>query len=72
MIAHCGFDLHFLDFLDLPRTQTFLEVLSFSHMRLRVLGFPCGLVVKNPPANTGDAGSIPGLGKFYMPSACHN
>jgi len=23
-------------------------------------GFPGGLVVKNPPANTGDAGSIPG------------
>ena len=29
-------------------------------------GFPGGLVVKNPPASaedTGDAGSIPGLGK---------
>ena len=30
------------------------------------LGFPGGAVVKNPPANagdTGDAGSIPGLGR---------
>ena len=30
-------------------------------------GFPGGSVVKNPPANagsTGDAGSIPGLGRF--------
>ena len=30
-------------------------------------GFPGGSVVKNPPANagaTGDAGLIPGLGKF--------
>ena len=30
------------------------------------LGFPGGAVVKNPPANAGDArdmGSIPGLGK---------
>ena len=26
------------------------------------LGFPSGSVVKNPPANTGDAGSIPGSG----------
>ena len=26
-------------------------------------GFPGGLVVKNPPANAGDSGSIPGLGK---------
>ena len=26
-------------------------------------GFPGGSVVKNPPANAGDAGSIPGLGR---------
>ena len=27
-------------------------------------GFPyCGAVVKNPPADAGDAGSIPGLGR---------
>ena len=25
--------------------------------------FPCGSVVKNPPASAGDAGSIPGLGR---------
>ena len=27
------------------------------------LGFPGGSVVKNPPANTGDMGSISGLGR---------
>ena len=27
------------------------------------MGFPGVSVVKNPPANAGDAGSIPGLGK---------
>ena len=26
-------------------------------------GFPGGLVVKNPPANAGDAGLTPGLGR---------
>ena len=26
-------------------------------------GFPCGSVVKNPPANTGDSGLITGSGK---------
>jgi len=31
-----------------------------------VLDFPCGLVDKNPPANGGDMGSVPGLGRFYM------
>ena len=29
--------------------------------------FPGGSVVKNPPANAGDIGSIPCLGRFYMP-----
>ena len=28
-----------------------------------VFGFPSGSVVKNPPANTGDLGSIPGSGR---------
>ena len=27
------------------------------------MGFPGGSVVKNPPANAEDAGSIPGLGR---------
>ena len=27
-------------------------------------GFPGGSVVKNPPANAGDAGSTSGLGRF--------
>ena len=27
------------------------------------MGFPGVSVVKNPPANAGDAGSIPGLGR---------
>ena len=29
--------------------------------------FPCGALVKNPPANTGDTGLIPGLGGSHMP-----
>ena len=31
------------------------------------LGFPGGTVVKNPPANAGDTGSIPGPGSSDMP-----
>ena len=30
------------------------------------LGFPSSPVVKNPPANAGDMGSIPGPGKFHI------
>ena len=29
--------------------------------------FPHSLLVKNPPANAGDTGSIPGPGRFLMP-----
>ena len=28
------------------------------------LGFPGGSVLKNTPANAGDSGSIPGLGRY--------
>ena len=31
------------------------------------LDFPGGTVVKNPPANVGDTGSRPGLGRSHMP-----
>ena len=30
-------------------------------------GFPGGTVVKNLPANSGDTGSSPGLGRSHMP-----
>ena len=29
-----------------------------------------GPVVKNPPANAGDTGLIPGPGRFHMPVSC--
>ena len=31
------------------------------------MDFPGGAVVKNPPANAGDMGSIPGPGRSHMP-----
>ena len=32
-------------------------------------GFPGGAVVENLPANAGDAGSSPGLGRSHMPQS---
>ena len=32
-----------------------------------MVGFPGGAVVENPPANAGDTGSRPGLGRSHMP-----
>ena len=34
-----------------------------------VKDFPGGAVVKNPPANAGDTGLIPGLGRPHMPQS---
>ena len=34
-----------------------------------VKDFPGGAVVKNPPANAGDTGLIPGLGRSHMPQS---
>ena len=33
------------------------------------VGFPGGAVVENPPANAGDTGSSPGLGRSHMPQS---
>ena len=38
-------------------------MIFFSHYLLILMGFSGGLVVKNPPANAGDLGLIPGLGR---------
>ena len=41
----------------------------YLHGELHVLwmGFPGGAVVENLPANAGDTGSSPGLGRSHMP-----
>ena len=39
----------------------------FNNTEILGKDFPGGSVVKNPPANTGDMGSIPGLGRSHMP-----
>ena len=38
-------------------------------LKLMNQGFPGGAVVKNPPANAGDMGSIPGPGRSHMPQS---
>ena len=43
----------FMSFLKLKgKTETYLK-----------MGFPTGTVVKNPPADPGDKGPVPGLGR---------
>ena len=38
-------------------------------LRTQSLGFPGGAVVENLPANAGDPGSSPGLGRSHMPQS---
>ena len=49
-----------------PQTSCFVQ----QNLKIqRLLGprdFPGGSVVKNPPADAGDMGSIPGPGRSYM------
>ena len=39
----------------------------FIHLKMCLWGFPGGAVVENLPANAGDTGSSPGLGRSHMP-----
>ena len=38
------------------------------HAESKIVDFPGGPVVKDPPASAGDMGLNPGLGRFHMPS----
>ena len=41
-------------------------IISEMHIKTRVTGFPGGAVVESLPANAGDTGSSPGLGRSHM------
>ena len=43
-----------------------VEYYAFYKKIKYLLGFPGGAVVKNLPANAGDMGSSPGLGRSHM------
>ena len=45
------------------RTETF----EFTSLKTNARGFPGGAVVESLPANAGDTGSSPGLGRSHMP-----
>ena len=38
-----------------------------ANVKIIILGFPGGAVVKNPPSSAGDTGSSPGQGRSHMP-----
>ena len=44
-----------------------LPIQKFFLIKFKLWGFPGGAVVENLPANAGDTGSSPGLGRSHMP-----
>ena len=70
MLLHIGSDTSFLK-QQLKPVCSFSNTLRTSFMtpsqRQQPQGFPGGTVVKNLPANAGDTGSSPGLGRSHMP-----
>ena len=42
-------------------------IATWMNIKNIILGFPGGTVVENLPANAGDTGSSPGLGRSHMP-----
>ena len=48
-------------------TRYHLKPVRMADIKNQEPDFPGGTEVKNPLANAGDPGSIPGLGRFYMP-----
>ena len=48
-----------------PNTIKYCQFSVYKNSR----DFPGGAVVKNPPANAGDMGSSPGLGRSHMPQS---
>ena len=42
-------------------------LIKINHEQANMEGYPGGSVVKNPPANAGDTGPTPSLGRSHMP-----
>ena len=50
-----------------PKVLYNLKQLKSFYVKKQNAGFPGGAVVENLPANAGDTGSSPGLGRSHMP-----
>ena len=59
-----GASKHFLFFFKIK-----IMPIQWKSVQPAMEGFPGGSGVKNPPANAGDMGSIPGPGRSHMPQS---
>ena len=49
------------------KQEHYLTIRKINLQKFHQRGFPGGAVVENPPANAGDMGLSPGLGRSHMP-----
>ena len=66
----CG--IHIMEYyLAIKRNEVLTHATAwmyvFKYFKILFQGFPGGAVVENLPANAGDTGSSPGLGRSHMP-----
>ena len=59
----------FLLGVNVPGSFKLKPVLTYHSKNARILGVPCGSVVRKLPVNTGDMDSIPDRGGSHMPRA---
>ena len=63
LAGYSPWDLKELDMTERLSLSLYIWKILTTPKILKLRGFPGGSVVKNPPANAGDVGSIPGLGR---------
>ena len=51
----------------IKRNEVLIHIVIWMNFENIMLGFPGGTVVENLPANAGDMGLSPGLGRSHMP-----
>ena len=55
--------------ISIDSEKSFDKIQHLFMIKKKNLGFPGGTVVENLPANAGDTGSSPGLGRSHMPQS---
>ena len=50
-------------------SQILIQEIFFQPLNMKILGFPSGVEIKNPPANAGETGSSTGPGRSHMPQS---
>ena len=59
-------DINPLSIIEVNSVDVYIWIIFLIPFKVLAMDFPGGSVVKNLPANAGDTGSSPGLGRSHM------